>query len=333
LSLGSNMVRLSRIIVPKRIRRFFADLLGINGLRKELTILQGQIYQPKITGLNGLYERVKALEETANKINSLESNTLTIATSKIENITVVKEAEKYKINTTIHSQDMILDYLVNHPQFRTKDEAISYYFDDGFKSAQQLRNILKDICGFQDQNQISLFEFASGFGCVTRHLKNTIPNCVPIACDIHPEAIRFSREVLGIEAILSESSPEELKLDRQFDVVFALSFFSHMPKSSFTRWLTKLVSLVKPGGYLIFTTHGLMSKQFIINCHYDEDGFYFCSESEQKDISTAEYGTACVTPQYVFSQIFTIPEVSPKYFFEGYWWKHQDVFVIRRIPK
>jgi 2-polyprenyl-3-methyl-5-hydroxy-6-metoxy-1,4-benzoquinol methylase len=50
------------------------------------------------------------------------------------------------------------------------------------------------------------------------------------AYDIHQQAIQFIQEKLKTEAVLSASRPEDLDLNRAFDVVFALSFFSHMPK-------------------------------------------------------------------------------------------------------
>ena len=50
--------------------------------------------------------------------------------------------------------------------------------------------------------------------------------------------------------------PEDFRPSEQFDVVFALSFFTHMPKSTFGRWLARLPR-GPPSGQLAFTTHGL----------------------------------------------------------------------------
>jgi hypothetical protein len=70
---------------------------------------------------------------------------------------------------------------------------------------------------------IALLEFASGFGCVTRHLKKALPRSTIAACDIQPAAIRFLRERIDTEAIQSNAVPEQLNVGRMFDVVFALS--------------------------------------------------------------------------------------------------------------
>jgi hypothetical protein len=76
------------------------------------------------------------------------------------------------------------------------------------------------------------------------------------ACDIHPEAGAFLREKLGVAAVGSVEVPEKFNLGQRFDVVFALSFFSHLPHSGWRRWLLALAEHTGPDGILIFTTHG-----------------------------------------------------------------------------
>ncbi len=244
-----------------------------------------------------------------------------------------RAAQHWGVSPEIHPDDLIFDFVFRHPSFKSKEEAIEYYFSDGANSAQRLRAILTEVCGLANQ-PLSMLEFASGYGCVTRHLRSVIPYCVPTACDIHPEAIRFIREALGTEAMASARNPDELNLNRTFGVVFALSFFSHMPKKSFSRWLTKLASLVRSGGFLIFTTHGLASaKLFMQYSEFDKDGFLFYPASEQKDLSPRDYGSTAVKPEYVFKCISTIPNFYLKYFHEGWWWGHQDVYVVAAGPE
>jgi 2-polyprenyl-3-methyl-5-hydroxy-6-metoxy-1,4-benzoquinol methylase len=239
------------------------------------------------------------------------------------------EGKQWNVSSEVHPEDYIFQFLFENPSFVSKDKAIEYYFRDGLSSAQKLRTILNDICDYSDDRKISLLEFASGYGCVTRHFKNIIPFSETTSCDIHPQAIRFIKEKLGINSILSASKPEEFNPNQRYDAVFALSFFSHMPKNSFGRWLKTLMSLVKPKGYLIFTTHGFESIKFIPKCHFDADGFYFQATSEQKDIATSEYGLTCTQPKYVFSQVFQNVNTTLKFFREGFWWNHQDVFVVK----
>lgn len=229
----------------------------------------------------------------------------------------------------IHEDDFIFHFMVEHPNIGPKGRAAEEYFNNGLDSARKLNKLLTEICGFQDK-PIDLLEFASGYGCVSRHIPATIPLCQLTACDIHEQATTFLKDKINLQVVLSKSNPEELNIGKLYDVVFALSFFSHMPKTSFSRWVERLASFIKPGGFLIFTTHGMVSRKVCFeNCKLDGDGFYFHPSSEQKDLSKSEYGNAVAAPKYVFNLIDNMPNLSLKLFHEGYWWGHQDLYVIK----
>src|SRR5438445_365600 len=44
--------------------------------------------------------------------------------------------------------------------------------------------------------------------------------------------------------------------DRQFAVVYALSVFTHLPEPLQNAWMQEIRRVVRPGGHVIFTTHG-----------------------------------------------------------------------------
>src|SRR5262249_49917485 len=119
-------------------------------------------------------------------------------------------------------------------------------------------------------------------------------------------------------------APQNFCVDKKYDVSFALSFFSHMPETTWPHWLAALLETVKPGGLLIFTTHGRASAKFFGEPVLSDTGFWFRAESEQKDLEVSEYGQTIVTPGYVFQQISTLPTAWPCFFQQAYWWDHQD---------
>jgi SAM-dependent methyltransferase len=241
---------------------------------------------------------------------------------------VARYADELKVSGALHPEDMIYDFLATHPGL-DRAKAIELYFVSGRDSAEKLRDLLGEV-GFRPDQRLSLLEFASGFGCVSRHLRHVLPRAKVLACDIHSEAIRFVWSQLHVKAQLSSPVPEALPIDRRFDVVFALSFFSHVPPATWGRWLSALYRRVAPGGVLIFTTHGSTSAPLCGGPAEPEGGIWFHPVSEQKDLDGSEYGTTVVTPEYVEKQVRERLGTRIHLRRLGYWWQHQDLYVVRR---
>jgi hypothetical protein len=135
---------------------------------------------------------------------------------------------------------------------------------------------------------------------------------------------------MGVRSVLSAHVPEEFSLEEKFDVVFALSFFSHMPKSTFGRWMRALFSQLRCPGYLVFTTHGLASRQHHGNPEIPPEGIWFAERSEQGDLRTAEYGSSIVTEDFVTRQVY---EQTGERIFNhqhAFWWDHQDLWIVQK---
>ena len=243
-----------------------------------------------------------------------------------------QEGGKFNVVSEVHNDDFIFRFCVEHECFKDLESAISYYFSTSDESAEKLAALISSYCNLEKQS-FNLLEFASGYGAVTRHFKNRLTNVTVTSCDIHKEATTFIQNKLGVEAVLSESIPENLKLTKSFDVVFALSFFSHMPKKTWSRWLSSLAAQVENGGYLIFTAHGKKSLTHFGDPEVEDDGFWFQLTSEQKDLDSDEYGMTVTLPKYVKSEIKLLPEFTLIHFEEGYWWEHQDVYILRKAQE
>jgi hypothetical protein len=229
----------------------------------------------------------------------------------------------------IHPQDFIYKFIENNPAV----DPLNYYITDGALSASKLRTLIDKETNLASSAPFSLLEFASGYGCVTRHLKKVLPLAEVVSCDIHTEAMVFISTKLCTEVQLSVTYPSDFDLQRQFDCVFALSFFTHVPKAMFGSWMQALFKHVAPGGSLIFTTSGDISAKKIWsdNIPLDADGFWFTPESEQHDLDVANYGTAVSSPGFVTRLIYK--ELGPQLAVleTGFWWGHQDVYVLNKL--
>lgn len=240
-----------------------------------------------------------------------------------------QHATAHGVSHEIHHEDHINNFITVHTKFLANPAgAIEYYFSTGHESAQKLAAIKHDIMQTGKQ---SLLEFASGYGCVSRHLIKQNPEFDLTACDIHPEAVRFVNDTLSIPCIGSVTDPDEFDPPKRYRMVFALSFFSHMPRRTWGKWLAALYRAVEPGGVLVFTTHGFISqRKMMAHAVIDQTGFWFNENSEQSDLDTADYGTTITTPEFVRTEIARLTDAKELRFYEGFWWAHQDAWAIEK---
>ena len=240
-------------------------------------------------------------------------------------------AEQQGVTPAIHPKDFIYWFCVQHvpPTESTAFPGIDYYFWDGARSATKLAEVAATL-DYERGRPIKLLEFASGYGCVSRHLK-TKPEFDLVSCDIHPEAIDFLTGQIGVQALLSSRVPEQFSPAEKYDMVFALSFFSHMPRATWGRWLRALFATLNAPGYLVFTTHG--GRQCDVKRLPPRslaDGFWFAPSSEQKDLDTADYGDTIAMPNFVIGEIYRQTEGLLVSFRHAAWWDYQDVWIVKR---
>jgi SAM-dependent methyltransferase len=237
------------------------------------------------------------------------------------------KAQEYGVPHAIHDRDYIFrDSLDRHKQL---GPVIDYYFDDGHASAARLDALIRAWHPQAAARPLSVLEFASGYGCVSRHIQKMQDRYELTACDIHPEAIVFLQDQLGVRALPSAASPHDLAFPK-FDVIFALSFFSHMPQATWSAWLRTLSDALADNGILIFTTLGRNAHETIGRPEPAPDGFWFAPVSEQADIPTTDYGCTIVSPGYVFARLAEIDGILPRMFAESHWWNYQDCYIAQR---
>jgi SAM-dependent methyltransferase len=250
-----------------------------------------------------------------------------------ELISLSRSAEKYAhelgVKPDIHLDDHIFNFLIDNQSFDCIDSAVKYYFYDAQKSIRNLKSIISELGINSRSGQLTMLEFACGYGCLTRHLKKDIPELRSVACDIHANAVSFLREKLAVDSLQSCTDPKDFKAGK-YGLVFALSFFSHMPETTWELWVRALFDCVGDGGALIFTTQGLKSAKYFGDPKIPANGFWFRPDSEQKDLNVADYGQTIVTESFVCTVLRESLGKEVEIFREGFWWEHQDLYVVRR---
>jgi SAM-dependent methyltransferase len=129
------------------------------------------------------------------------------------------------------------------------------YFGSGFRDAWIILTLLKR-CSFDLGSMRSVLEFGCGSARVLRHFRN-IAGLRLTGTDANPNPIEWNRRNLPeIHFYVNELTPPLAFDDRSFDLIYALSVFTHIPLQWQRPWLDELQRILVPGGYLLCTVHG-----------------------------------------------------------------------------
>lgn len=234
------------------------------------------------------------------------------------------------LDRAIDERDDMLDFAIELFE-HDRDRALVSYFQNGL---EQFR-LVKHIATWRGPIQ-RMLDFASGYGRLTRFLLHEHLADELTVSDILEGGMEFQAAQFGVKTILSKTNPEEFEAPEKYDLIFVASLFTHLPASTFTRWLQKLAELLTPAGLLIFTVHDESLAPTNV------DGILFESRSESRVLDVDDYGSTWVTEAYVREQVASIGAQAcvrmPRALAE---W--QDVYVIspspienatpRRVPK
>lgn len=246
-------------------------------------------------------------------------------------IEAAKSAAPIGVISKLSEYDQLLGFLTRIPSL-TQTEAVRAYFSGGNEDAQGVVSLLKQL-GLLGSGK-KILEFAAGYGRVTRHLKPLLSENGFSTSDIHPTACQ-EHSAFEVPCYVSSTYPEDLTVPGEQDFIFALSLFSHLPLETQGRWLKCLYALLAPGGYLMFTTHGATAMRIqpeFFGQDFDPSiGFGYRVESDQLDLSSADYGTAVVTMPFVSNLVdeFT-PDAELVSFRAATWFALQDEWLVRK---
>ncbi len=230
------------------------------------------------------------------------------------------------LDCTISPSDDIFRFFRGHASSRNP---LRDYLADGWRTLAELMLLLEAV-DRPLSKMPTILEFASGHGRFTRHLVKAVGSERVTVSDVVEGAVDFARSTFGVRGFASASVPERVRWPDQFALVFVLSLFSHLPRTTWARWLGQIWSAVEPGGLLVFSTHGAKAAAFD-NVALDEEGFFFAPSSESNAIDAQEYGTTFTSDAFVRACIAQVCGAQALVFSAPvHFWNHQDAWVLRK---
>jgi SAM-dependent methyltransferase len=132
---------------------------------------------------------------------------------------------------------------------------IEHYIDGGEKAACAIRQTLAKH-GASVESLGNVLDFGCGCGRVARQWKS-LPKTKIFGTDCNPTLVRWCTDKLPFASFNVNSLRPPLGYsDSTFDLVYALSVFTHLPEEMQSAWLMEIRRVLRPGGWLIISTHG-----------------------------------------------------------------------------
>lgn len=127
----------------------------------------------------------------------------------------------------------------------------------------------RDFSSFSD-----VLDFGSGCGRVIQNLRAQSQQCTLYATDIDPDLVSWGQSNLsGIQWSLNGHQPPLPYNANTFDLIYAVSVFTHLDEDFQFAWLRELQRVARPGAILILTVHGehvMSGVQMLNQAHHHE---------------------------------------------------------------
>ena len=182
-----------------------------------------------------------------------------------------------------------------------------------------------------------VLDFGCGHGRVLRMLKAVFPDAQLTACDIDRGGVDFCAETFGAVPVYSDTDPDEIEIQGDFDLIWCGSVFTHLDRPGWDGLLSLFESLLSPGGVLVLTTSG---REVAEGLHAGKIEYSRLSKAEidrlvddfertgfgYRDLPNLnDYGTSLASPSWVCAWLTRQSRLGLVLFTERGWATHQDV--------
>lgn len=257
------------------------------------------------------------------------------------------------LNSLIESKTDLKATLDSSPEEHRRRELLRlgcYYFSEPFSSETGLTNFnppqsvhamvrdaaycgdlyyvdliaeMLDGVGASIKRGENILDFGASSGRIIKTLSTVYSEANFYGCDPNEDAIKWASENINKAHLFVSSEFPPLPVDNDFfDIIYAVSIWSHFSESSALAWMEEMHRIAKPGAYFIWTTHGFGSL-----AHYwkskkmngprlktaeealERDGFHFIDVFSGKGdwgVGMSNWGQTFINPIYVLKHMLPI---------------------------
>jgi SAM-dependent methyltransferase len=162
-------------------------------------------------------------------------------------------------------------FLRRHPEFRPPPAWILFdatahihyagYYRSGIESARDVAALIAKYAS--RETGLRVLEWGCGPARCLQHLRGLLPDATFTGTDYNARSIRWClQNIPGIGFAVNEPQPPLPFGDASFDVVYAISVFTHLSEDNGRRWMAELKRVLADGGIIVFTTRGANYGEF-----------------------------------------------------------------------
>jgi CBS domain-containing protein/SAM-dependent methyltransferase len=209
------------------------------------------------------------------------------------------------------------------------------YVYAGVTAVQCIRDVLGKL-GRPDP--ASILDLPCGHGRELRFLKVVYPDARIGVCDIEEDGVEFCARVFGADPIISDEDPAAVSFDRQYELAWSGSLFTHLSADRWPGFLDMFARALEPGGLVLFTANGFLPPDVLRDFGLTPDqmerlvGNFRSAGFGYVDVGDGSWGLSMARPHWVKEQIARSPLELLSY--ERWAWKPpspaQDVLVCKK---
>jgi ubiquinone/menaquinone biosynthesis C-methylase UbiE len=207
---------------------------------------------------------------------------------------------------------------------------IDSFLQVGKRCSQDIRAALlkigKDLGSFQH-----ILDFGCGCGRVLMWFLDHSQSQSFYGTDIDADAISWCRDNLDYATFSVNGALPPLEYPAgMFDLIYAISVFTHLNEDNQFQWLNELRRVAKSKGILLLTVHGSHCWENLPRedvAKIVREGFNFTATKTMEDIFPKWYQVAYHTKEYIldrYGQYFTILDYIPRGLND-----HQDMVILQ----